>query len=430
MTPSFFRFLVVCLALPLSGSLARGEGPRSLSLPEALRLAEEGSEDLEQARESVLQARLDLRDAWASLLPSLGVSAEATRADHAVETETSSGTLTFQRQSWLSSTFSATLPLIQPVVWGEIAQEARESEGVRAAERETIHGVLYGVAELYCLALASRAAVEGADAEKEAAEAVLKAITARVEAGVELALTRDRAESDLLAAEGSWERARVGVKRADLSLARALGLAWEEGGSWELASLPILEGASGTGEVRGEVEAARFSLQAARLSMRHAGLTLIPEVSAWFNATLTQNTGTSGDPSRWYLGLDLTWSLSELVSPFVEGARRSSQVRSAEAVVRKAERETELAVRDAWLAVQQAEADQRVALRRESLAQRTLDATLERYRQGAASALDTSTAVASHREAVATRLQADLSRNLALLEVLRARGVDLRVLLR
>ncbi len=378
-------------------------GPRAITLQEAVALAQRNAPLAVQAQGQERTAAAGSRSAYAAFLPSVSLSAGATRQypTRVGGTRVENGqVITLPNQPWsYSGSVGANVELFDGGSrFFELrrARAAATAAGVGAVSQRYV--VALDAKQQYFNVLAARESQNAARAQLAQAELQLRTAVARVKA-------RAATRSDSLRAEIQLRNARLAVMDADNALETAnAALARSVGVSYPVTAAPAdspvqialaVEGGAlrQLAEQGPAVQQAKAELDAARASRRGAWTNYLPAVTASYSR------GASGTSGAFGLGADsydysgaLRLSLS---LPLFNQMQREEQVVRA----RVAEDNADAALRDARLAAAQSfttlmgayqTAAQRIAAQAASVeaAEEDLRVQQQRYALGSSTLLD------------------------------------------
>ena len=399
------RALLAVACLVLAPRALGDERPaRSIALDEAQRELEANSLTLAQARARTEQALGLVRQAAASLLPTLQATGSYTRNSDAAAAPLGTllaaqlppgtpapGDLVIQPLELWSVTGALRVPLVEPVGWAERAQArhgaeaaASSAEAVRRQLRATLVQLAWNVAAAEEIAAATERALESAREQARSAERGLQAGT-----GTPLALLQARTEA--VRRESDRAAARADVARARLALGVLLGRA-------EPLRIPLPDPAPPASldapalaaaalELRPEVRAAREQVAAAERQLDGARLRLLPRLAATASGFAQDQPAPTGRETGWRATVELSWAL-------YDGGLRYGKWRQAEGAVAEASaaseaqrlavaQEVEDAARDVGVSVERL----RLALGQRQLAEEAAATARRGFAGGIASSL-------------------------------------------
>jgi outer membrane protein TolC len=400
--------LSLCLALSLAPSLALAQQPLSTFVD----AAHEHAFDLREAIEVREQARSQVDESRARLLPSFTASAGYTRFEYAIQPQFPNGsggftTATIQPIDQVQGNFVLTVPIVDVGAWlSFFSSESTADAATERAEASRID-VEVAVVQAYYQVVAARAVVAQAEAAVATAEENVSVVTARSTAGIASELDLERARTDAERARQTAAEATLAEALATRTLAVLTGIAPDDG----IASLeddlhaePPL--ASFTGHVADHpsVRAIARDLEAAHRLHDAAWAALFPTLSGSASERITNASG-FGQPSLWQVGLTLTWTLDFARPAAVETRRHGDRI--AEIREERSEAQVETAVHEAWHRVASLLSRATVARAAEASSQRASDVATARFSAGTGSALETSQAQRDLLLAQVQRIQAD-----------------------
>lgn len=279
----------------LGAQLSVPDGPDSLSLEEALRLARERNPDFLAQQRQLESAELEVRDAWGNLAPSANLS-----NSYGLQTagERRFGDIVLGDQpEILSSSYNLGISmsldgtsLLRP---GQARAEARASEARRDGAALDLEA---DVTDAYLAGLQADAEVAQATAALERTRLTILEAQARVEVGAATPLDVRRAEVQEAQAEVLLVQVQNQVASARVALGRLLGVDLPEDAelvtSFELFEPELDVGTLVTQALEGNpvLHASRVSADVAETSVRSAQTQYLPSISlsASVNASVFQ----------------------------------------------------------------------------------------------------------------------------------------------
>lgn len=397
------------VALLAASAASAAPAAQALSLDEAIRLARANRPELRAARADVQGADAAADVLRAALLPQVGAAAAWTRQGLAPGTSRATTT------DALSATLTA-----QQLVWdfgrsgGALRAGRAEARASRATAEETDRSVVREVRKAYAEARArvALAAIASEVVDSRAREA--ERVAALVEVGSKPGADLAHARSDAAQAKVDLTHAAANVALSRAALARALGL--DALGALAVGDdeAPALRGEEGGADalVAGAVEA-RPALRAARERVRASEETVGSARAAWLPALSVAGAGGAlGErpdalDGTWTVGASLSWSL-------FDGGATAARVRQAEAsraaLLAQAEvvrQELRLAVDQALAEIAGARAARAAAAEAVAAATEDLRLAEARYRTGAGTLLEVSTARSALATAAGQGVQAE-----------------------
>ncbi|AKF07855.1 TolC family protein [Sandaracinus amylolyticus] len=402
--------LVALLALP---SAASAQQP----LYVFLRAAEEGGAlDVREAELTRDQARSQVDEARARLLPSLSASAGYTRNQAEVVAEfpapDDTGMLQTQRAvitpyDQLEARVALTVPLIDVGAWSSFfgAEASADAETMRADARAI--DVRVSVVTAYHALVAARAVQDAAARTLSAAEENLAVVSSRADAGLASELDRQRAIADV-------ERAHQSVAEADLQEALAsrqlyVATSLEPDGTRASLDASLEDEAPLATWMRAAsdlpaVRAAVHDVRAAELARDAAWQSMLPTISASASERITNAAG-FGPEALWAVGVSASWVL-DFGRPASLGTRER-QIALAEVRLDRAQRSAETSIYEAWHRVRSLVARARSARAAEAASERAAVVARARAEAGTGTQLELSQAERDLFSASVQRIQAD-----------------------
>lgn len=420
--PSLVRAVLVLSLTALVAVPARAQQP----LRAFVDAAHDHAFDMREAIEVREQARSQVDESRARLLPSFTASAGYTRFEYAVQPQFPNGmggftAATIQPLDQVQGTFLFSVPVVDVGAWLTFfSSESTADAATERAEASRID-VEVAVVQAYFQLVAARAVVAQARAAVATADENLAVATSRGAAGIASELDVERARTDA-------ERARQTAAEASLSEAlasRSLTVLTGVTPADELVPLdddlhaePPLTSFTGHLGDHPSVRAAARDLEAARRLHDAAWANLFPTLSASASERVTNASG-FGQPSLWQVGLTLTWTLD--FGRAAQVSTRDHGDRIAEIRQARLETQVETAVYEAWHRVGSLLARASAARAAAASSERAAAVASARFAAGTGSALETSQAQRDLLLAEVQRIQADADLAVARL-VLRLRS--------
>lgn len=406
---------VLAVAGTLAGFSVPDQAARPIRLAEAVDLARRNAPQVIQAEGQSRVNRAAVRSAKAAFLPSLSVSAGASRRVPAGGSQTRIGSdgqvITLPPEPWSYNLgYSANLSLFEG---GRRFYELRganaRAEAALVNEVTQRYAVTLTVKQQFFNALAARESILAAEAQEEQADQQLKAALARVRARVATRSDSLRSVIQLSTARLALMDARESAASADAALTRLVGsdtpVTAAPLDSLEVLTLPFsADSLLSLAEAGPDVREARASLDAARQTARIAWTDYFPSLSVGYSRS---GSGSSEsfelNPSDYAYNGSVRFSLS---LPLFNQLSREQQVVQSRVALRNAE----VALRDATLAARESltqslgtyrSADERLSTLTTSVqaAEEDLRVQQQRYAFGSATVLDVLTSQTQLAEA-------------------------------
>lgn len=424
----------------VSASAPADTAPRPISLEEALALAQRNAPAVIQAEGQKRTSDAGVRAAYAAFLPSLSVSAGASRQipTRAGQTRVENGqVLTLSPEPW---SFSAGLGASVDLFTGggrffDLRQARAQAAGAAANLVTQRFGTTLAVKQQFFGVLAARESEAAARAQLDQAAQQLKTSILRLKQRVVTRSDSLRSEIQVHDARLAVLQTRTALDLANAQLARAVGAPYPVTAaadeSLDRPGLPLDDETLRRLALDGPaVQQASASLQAAQAALRGAWTSYLPTVTASYSRS---GNGTGTDFSLSTDGYSYSGSLRLSLSlPIFQRLQRVQQVTQAQTALQNAE----AALRDARLAVLQGltqslgsfhAAEERVATQTATLgaAEEDLREQQEKYQIGAATLLDVLTSQTTLDQARHDLIQARYDQRVARaqLEALVARSL-------
>ena len=348
------------LLLPVLGILAAGTAlgaePRALSLNEVVALAQKNAVAMVQAEGQTRNAAAGVRSAYGAFLPSLSVSAGASRQLGAAgSTRVDNGqVITVAPDPWSSSLgLGASVSLFDGGQrFFQLSQAHAGSRSAQVGEESAKWQVTLAAKQSFFDVLAASETQTAATAQLEQADQQRVAAIARTRAKTATRSDSLRAENDLRAAQLAVLQANTARASAEAALARTVGspepVTAVETPSIETASLSWTDEAlAGLLDHAPSVRAAQADLSSAQAGKRVAWTAYLPSVSASYSRS---GSATGGSPDWSPDALEYAGSLRlSLNFPVFDQFAREARATQSDVAVKNAE----AALRDSRLAASQ-----------------------------------------------------------------------------
>jgi outer membrane protein len=404
---------------------------RSVTLAEALKLANARNVTLFVLRTDIEKAQADFRMTWAVLLPMINGSLNYTHADHADIADTGTVRIVTRQQDNLSGSINANMPLIDAQSWlgvrsGRLGVEASELTVENARQQ-----LLLSVSEAFYQALTANALIDVQESLWNTAIRHHEVALTRHLSGVGQRLDVIRARSDLT-------RIRQELIAAHRLLDNArdtLGILMGTGGlPLPEAELKIHGAVKNTAELLAQADRDRQDIKAlkaiARLSTNELNATwmkFVPTLDAsWrlIHRFTAPSAFGSQDRSRWDAMLTLTIPLYDQMR-YADLDRKRASLKKARLEVKETELKAGLEVRTARRDYVASQKLLKAAREQAVLSYEMLRLTEEAYKTGTGSSLDVTDANRSSRQDIIELAIKTLEHQIALLRLLRAVGKDM-----
>jgi outer membrane protein TolC len=411
---------------------ARAERP--LTLDEALALARRNNYDLRQAKERLAQSAVGIEQAWAPLLPTVGMQAKYTRNWREVVFDASSfasqitpaltglaqatiasgvanaaplnayiqgvesapmmaaNPIIIQQLNQLDFAASATVPLAVPYAYEGLKAAKRNYASAEATYKVTEASVLVGTAQAFFAAAGAEELVTARTHGIEVAQKTLDNARARLEAGVVNRVEVMRAELALVRAQQALREANDIRAQTYRSLTTLVQLKEPfkvvPPGRVDVTTPPVDELARNALQLRPEYTAYQRGIEAAHAQKNAAAWRWAPSLSAFGLLRFFNYPGFAGDNYAWNVGLQLDWAI-------YEGGLRDAARHQAAAIERENRLRLDQArdvltdeLYNARRALETRQAALLTAERSVELSRSTLDLVRVQYEAGTATQLD------------------------------------------
>ena len=453
---SLLPLLVVAGLLLPAATFAAPERPAvpTVTLAEALRLADERNLDLAAVRQEIDKAAAAVSTTWGLVLPILQGSLEYQHFDHEDSVDlagsfaplltamgitlppgTSLGDpLVLNRQDQLHGALTAVLPLINLKSWFTIGAAQSGEALAELSFADARQSLLLGVARTFCLTRMAQEVLALHEGNVRSAEQHLRVARQRRDAGAGMPIDVIRAETDLEQARQEHLAARAALDSARDGLGLLLDAAAAPLPATPPAIAAPTEDSAGLERRaladRTDLAAARARATLADDQLTAAWMEFVPTLELIGNLshqfTDPPDLG-SDDQTRWVLMLNIKVPLYDHFR-YATLDERAASLRQAELQRAATEKRAALEVRQARRDHETAQASVALAERQANLAREGLALVEAAYEAGAGASLDVTEArrlnTAAGVNLAAQRLQAQV----ALLELHRATGRDLRAL--
>jgi outer membrane protein TolC len=369
--------------------------------------AEDHAFDAREAAEVRDQARSQVDESRARLLPSFTTSAGYTRNQYDVTVTIPTGA-TEPRQAvitpidQLQATFSIAIPLVDVGAWLQFISSESTADAAALRAEASVIDVDVRVVQAYYQLVAARAVRASAEQAVLTADENAAVAASRSTAGLASEVDTERARTDA-------ERARQTLAEADLQerlATRTLEVLSGIGPEGDRATLdddlhpePPLDAFTAHVGSHPQVEAAARDAVAATQLRDAAWLALVPSLSGLASERITNAAG-FGPSAAWSLGVTLTWTLD-----FGRPAAISTRDHAASVAEIRSERtrsDAETAVYEAWHRVTSLLARARAARAAAASSEHAAEVARARFAAGTGTQLEVSQA---QRDALTTQVQ-------------------------
>ncbi len=405
---------------------------KSISLQEALRLADSRNLTLAEIKTGIMQSQELLRSSWGTLLPDVYGGINYTYNDHEDTSNVGGQSIISRKQQDLDAQLSVSLPLINARQWLNISSSKANLEVSRLNFEEARQMLLYSVAQAYYQALTANSLIEVYKNQIEATRRHLAVATVRYRSGVGNRLDVTRYQSDLLSTREELIKAHYAFdnsRDALGTLIRVKGLPTPSGeikmpATYTTSNDDLLENAM---TQRFDLRAAKKSLSLSDKQRKESYMQFVPSLNAsWQLSYQISDPAQDGtDRSRWFAGLVLSVPLFDFnFYPQIDQSKISK--RQAEISLQQTEDNAQLEVRQARRNYEQALELVRSGTSKTSIVEESLELAETYYKQGSGSSLDVSDARKTLQNAQVNLAIKKLDVQLSYLYLMRVTGEDLK----
>lgn len=425
--------------------------PRSLSLPDAITAALQNNFQIRQAALTVAIQRATLRQAEAQKAVTLGGSAGFTYNSVPSGGGPLSGTISIPAFGITNSPFTTAgtgassttqwafgLTLKYPLYTGNALEDqiaiaqanvaASEAQFASAAEQ-----VVFTVRQAFYLVQASQANVDAAQRAVDASQEDVRVTQAQVQVGTSPQFNLLQAQVQLAQSQQSLTTARTGLLQAHQSLAAALVLPLTTTFD-RVAAAPLPEVPQNVASLiqqalqnRPEIAQALASERAAEAAIDLAAAGLRPNVTVSAGPQVQTGDPTNKDVVNFTGTVALTLAILDggLTQAKIDQAR--AQLDSAKVTEAQTRQQVELDVRNAYLALGNAAESLRSALAGQTAAREALRIANVRFQAGVGTQLEVVTQIQNLATADNQVIQAELNYFVAVAQLDRAIGVQVKI---
>jgi len=429
--------LSLCSAVALP-QVARDDGPAPsgtvlLSLEESEALVLEDNLLVLRAEEGVVGARAAVKQAKASILPHLNVSAMGSRlgpvATFTIPTATGSEQITVGTPSQKNLTLSLSQPVYAPGPMKVAPQAARIAMGLtESALAGTRDEVLLQVRKAFFNCLRAKELLTVAEQRQQQALAYLKDAQAYFQAGTTARADVLRAQVEVANAEHVVLQSQNSLDLAYLALKNLLNISQETTLQLQIPAVPKLEDVSlaqsleTAKTVRPELKVADFQVDLARAKESLAAAATKPQVFLSGNRQWQTSTAFSAGTS-WSLTLSASMPIFDAGEARAGLARAHSDTRQSDTDRRTLQQSVDAQVRAAFFSLEASRKQIEVALVAKEQAQEALRITQLQYGEGMARPVEVIDAQVALAQAASNYVNSVYDYETAKAELARAVGV-------
>ncbi len=404
----------------------------SLSIGEALRLADQRNLSLEAARAEILAADADLYRSWGALFPVVSGSLTLTHLDYEDTADINGIEIVTRPRDSLQGGLNVDLPLVSPRGWQAIHLQKKRLQVSKLTLAEFHQRLLLTVARAFYQALTAQTLVKVIEGQIRSNERHLEVAKSRLTSGIGRRVDVIRAQSDLARFREQLLSAHAAFNNARDTLGTLTGM----GG----LPLPTEEKELRFSERDERLLVAEGNQSREDLQLKRGLVTLYESqrFGAWMQFLPSLNL--SWQLSHQFtgqdqLGLDdrTRWTAFLSLSVPIYGQTRYADLDKGRALVKKAqlelsdaEQQAALQIRTALRNYSSAVEKVKTAITQAELAHETLVLTESEYIMGTGTSLAVTDARRSSNEAEINRATRSFEAQITLLELYRAAGQDLR----
>jgi outer membrane protein len=421
----------VILGAPIDRDIPTlSEGP-SITLSQALKLANERNVSLAVIRTDIEKAQADFRMTWATLVPMVNGSLAYTHADHEDVADTGSVRIVTRRQDNLSGNINADMPIVDTQSWFGVRSGRLGVKATRLTVENARQQLLFSVSEAFYQALTATALIEVQESLWNAAVRHHEVALTRHLSGVGTRLDVIRARSDLTRVRQEL----VGAHRVLDNTRDALGILTGIGGlPLPKAKLKKHGPVKSAKELVSQSKKDRVDIKAskavARLSENELDTTwmqFVPTLDASWQLThrfTAPSAFGSQDRTRWNAMVTLTVPFYNQMR-YADLDKKRASLKKSQLQIEETELNAGLEVRTARRDYITSQKQLKSAREQAVLSYEALRLTEEAYKTGTGSSLDVTDASRSSRQDTVELAIQSFEHQIALLRLLLAVGKDM-----
>ncbi len=404
----------------------------SISLQQALDLADKRNLSLAQVKVDILTAEAKLKASWGTLIPDVYGNLSYTFNDHADTTLNNGQLIETRARQDLDANLQVTVPLINARVWTGVSSASTGVDLSQLSAEQLMQELHFSVATAYLQALTARSLIDVYASQLEAIERHLKVADFRHRSGVGTRLDVTRSQSDrvttkeqLIKSHYAFDNARDAL--AILIRADVLPMPTSTARIDELDVVNDRDLMQSTITRRYDLKISGMNLKLAKQQHLTNWMQFVPSLNAswqWsYQITDPAASQAGQDRSRWFAGLVLSVPLFDYsFYPNMKETRAAKE--RLRLAYQQAEDTAKLEVRTARRNYQQARrmvqtSDEKLKIARES--QRLAETY---YENGTGTSLDVVDARRTYQNAQVDLEIKKLEEQLGLIDLLRATGQD------
>lgn len=424
---------VVGVLLALAPSMARAEDA-SLTLETAVRLALTRNERALAADAEVKAAEARVTRARSFFMPTLTTTGTYTRRPFEVSRKVGDTNIVIQSYNAIAAVAQVNMTLFDAKSLPGLLQANSERDAQRFASAESRRQLSFEVSNAFLASLGTDQVLEASRNRFEYARQSLEAAKARYAAGLVSVNDVTRAELEYATAEMGVIQVKGQVETTYLELGFLLD---DPEAARKKLAIPefLLQGAEGgpasaeqmvteAQDRRLDLGSLRYHAKAQRALLIGPTLSWLPSLSFNGQYRYTNESGLTGRPTNWNLGLTMTWAVFDGFSRNADYRERKALAVLADLDVKTVMRKVELDVRDALVSLDNQRATLKQAVVARDVARKNATETAELYRQGLTTALQAADANVSLFEAEVELVRERYGLGIAFLNLEAALGLD------
>ncbi len=425
---------VIVLALSsLTLSVARAEDS-GLTLETAVRLALTRNERALAADAEIRAAEARVTRARSYFMPTLTTTGTYTRRPYEVKRKVGDTEIVIQSYNAFGGVAQVNMMLFDARSLPALLQANSERDAQRFASAESRRQLSFEVSNAFLATLGTDQVLEASRNRFEYARQSLEAAKARYAAGLVSVNDVTRAELEYATAEMGVIQNKGQVETTYLELGFLLADMESARKKLIIPDFLLREAEEGPPDVermiaealdrRLDLGSLRYAAKARRALMIEPTLRWLPSLSFNGQYRYTNESGLTGRPTNWNMGLTLTWAIFDGFSRNADYKERKAQFVLADLDVKTAVRKVELDVRDALVSLENQRATLKQALVAREVARKNAAETAELYRQGLVTALEAADASVRLFEAEVELVRERYGVGIAYLNLEAALGLD------
>jgi outer membrane protein TolC len=424
---------VVGALLSLAPSIVRAEDT-GLTLETAVRLALTRNERALAADAQIKAAEARVTRARSYFMPTLSTTGTYTRRPFEVKRTVGDTDIVIQSYNAFGAVAQVNMTLFDARSLPALLQANSERDAQRFASAESLRQLSFEVSNAFLASLGTDQVLEASRNRFEYARQALEAAKARYAAGLVSVNDVTRAELEYATAEMGVIQVKGQVETTYLELGFLLDDPETARKKLVIPEFLLREAEDGPPAVermiaeaqnrRLDLGSLRYLAKAQRALMIEPTLRWLPALSFNGQYRYTNESGLTGRPTNWNLGLTLTWAVFDGFSRNADYKERKALAVLADLDVKTAMRKVELDVRDALVSLDNQRATLKQAVVARDVARKNATETAELYRQGLGTALQAADANVRLFEAEVELVRERYGLGIAFLNLEAALGLD------